>query len=122
MPREFDFGSQWDLITELTQDWGNRLLGHKQNFVCTRIQKKGAVTSQETDPVLPVSVQESAAEGWVGSGLRQGWGHRVWQCVHRTFEGGHHHLHYLHHSLASGQRTGREHSPAHQQKIGLKIY
>ena len=29
---------------------------------------------------------------------------------------------YLHHSLASGQITGREHSPAHQQKIGLKIY
>ena len=27
-----------------------------------------------------------------------------------------------HHSLASGQTTGREHSPAHQQKIGLKIY
>ena len=26
-------------------------------------------------------------------------------------------LHYLHHSLASGQITGREHSPTHQQKI-----
>ena len=38
------------------------------------------------------------------------------------FEGGHHYLHYLHHSLVSGQTTGREHSPAHQQKIGLKIY
>ena len=25
-PKEFDFGGQWDLITELTQDWGNRLL------------------------------------------------------------------------------------------------
>ena len=32
------------------------------------------------------------------------------------------HLHYLHHSLASGQITGRECSPTHQQKIGLKIY
>ena len=38
------------------------------------------------------------------------------------FEGGHHYLYYLHHSLASGQATGREHSFAHQQKIGLKIY
>ena len=38
------------------------------------------------------------------------------------FEGGHHYLHYLHHSLLSGQITGREHSPAHQQKIVLKIY
>ena len=36
------------------------------------------------------------------------------------FEGGCHYLHYLHHSLASGQMTGREHSL--QQKIGLKIY
>ena len=23
-PRKFDFGGQWDLITELTQDWGSR--------------------------------------------------------------------------------------------------
>ena len=38
------------------------------------------------------------------------------------FEGGPHYLHYLHHSLASGQTTEREHSPAHQQKIGLTIY
>ena len=30
-------------------------------------------------------------------------------------------LHYFHHSLASGKTTGREHSPAHQQKIGLKM-
>ena len=37
-------------------------------------------------------------------------------------EGGHHHLHDLHRCVASGQTTGREHSPAHQQKIGLKIY
>ena len=26
------------------------------------------------------------------------------------------------HSLASGQIAGREHSPAHRQKVGLKIY
>ena len=38
-----------------------------------------------------------------------------------TFEEGRHYLHYLHHSLASGQITGRENSPTHQQKIGLKI-
>ena len=37
-------------------------------------------------------------------------------------EGGRYYLHYLHHSLASDQITGREHSPAHQQKVGLKIY
>ena len=38
------------------------------------------------------------------------------------FEGGSLYLHYLHHSWASGQTTGREHSPIHQYKIGLKIY
>ena len=74
------------------------------------------MTPQETDPDLPVCVQESAAEAWVGGGLLQGRGHWVWQCVHGTFEGGHHYLHYLH-SLAV-----RERSLAHQQKIGLKIY
>ena len=31
-------------------------------------------------------------------------------------------LHYLHYSLVSGQTAEREHSPSHQQKIGLKIY
>ena len=31
-------------------------------------------------------------------------------------------LRYLHHSLASGHATEREHSPAYQYKIGLKIY
>ena len=49
--------------------------GHKQNLVHTWTQEKGAVTPQETDPVLPVSVQESPAEVWVGGGLLQVWGH-----------------------------------------------
>jgi len=40
----------------------------------------------------------------------------------RPFERGLYYLHYLHNSLASGQTTGKKHSPAHQQKIGLKIY
>ena len=49
--------------------------GHKQNLVHTRTQEKGAVTPQEMNPDLPVSVQESLAEAWVGSGPLQGWGH-----------------------------------------------
>ena len=49
--------------------------GHKQNLVHTRTQEKGAVTPQEIDPDLPVSVWESLAEVWVGSGLLQGQGH-----------------------------------------------
>ena len=55
--------------------------GHKQNLVHTRTQEKGAVTPQETNPDLPMSVQEPLVEAWVGGGLMQGWGH----CVHGTF-------------------------------------
>ena len=52
------------MITELTQDTGNRLLEgtHTKKLVCTRTQEKGAVTPQETEPDLPVSVQEFLAE------------------------------------------------------------
>ena len=57
---------------ELTQVWGNRLLEGTNNLVYTRTQEKGAVTSQETDPDLPVSVQESLVETWVSNGLLQG--------------------------------------------------
>ena len=40
----------------------------------------------------------------------------IFSQFRHTFEGGRHFLHYLHHSLVSGLTTGREHSPAHQQK------
>ena len=30
--------------------------GHKQNLACTKIQRKGAVTPQETEPKLPADV------------------------------------------------------------------
>ena len=33
-PREFDFEVQWDLITELPQDWGNRLLEGTNQTLC----------------------------------------------------------------------------------------
>ena len=49
--------------------------GDKQNLVCTRTQEKGAVTPKETDRDMPVRVQESLAEAWVGGGLLQGWEH-----------------------------------------------
>ena len=75
---------------------------------------------KETDPDLPVRVQESLVEAWVGGGL-QGWGRWCKSACMGPFERGHHYLHYFHHSLASGQTTGRKHSPIYQQKIGLKI-
>ena len=49
--------------------------GHKQNFVCTRTQKKGVMTPQETEPDLSLSVQESLGEAWIGSGLLKVRGH-----------------------------------------------
>ena len=49
--------------------------GHKQNLVHTGTQEKGAVTPQETDSDLPVSVQKSPAKVWVGGGQLQGRGH-----------------------------------------------
>ena len=49
--------------------------GHKQNLVNTRTQEKVAATPQQTDPDLPVSIQEIPVKVWVVSGLLQGQGH-----------------------------------------------
>ena len=67
---EVDFNPTIEPL-ELSQDWGYRLLEGTNK---TRPQEKRAVTPQETDPDLPVSVQEFL-EVWAGSGLLQGWGH-----------------------------------------------
>ena len=61
------------------------------------------MTPQETDPDLPVSVQESPAEMWLGVACCR---LRSAQCnslCMGPFEGGRHFLHYLHHSLAPGK-------------------
>ena len=64
---EFDYRTSTGL--------GKQTLGrHKQNLVHTRVQEKGAVTS-ETERGLPVSVQESPAVAWVDRGLLGGQGH-----------------------------------------------
>ena len=53
-----------------TDSWrAQQSLGH------TRTQEKGAMTPQETEPDLPVSVWESLAEAWVNSAVPQGQGH-----------------------------------------------
>ena len=67
-------GFEYRTSTELGKQ---TLGGHKQtlcaptNLVCTRSQEKEAVSSEETEPDLSVSVQESLAEAWV-SGLLRG--------------------------------------------------
>ena len=53
--------------------------GHNKNFECTRTQDKGAVTPQEGDSDLPVSVQEPLVEACVSGGLLQDQRHRVHQ-------------------------------------------
>ena len=65
IPQGFGFGGQWHLIIELPPDWGNRLLEDTNKPVHIRSQEKGAVTPEETESDLPVSVQESLADAWV---------------------------------------------------------
>ena len=75
-------GFDYRTSTEL----GKQTLGrHKQKLVLARTQDKRAVLSQETEPDLPVSVQESPAEAWVSRCLLWGQGHWTQQCGHKSF-------------------------------------
>ena len=65
------------------------------------------MTPQGTVPDLPVGVLESPAEAWVGGGLLQGWGTECSSTCMGFFEGGHHYLHYLHHSLSEVKSLSR---------------
>ena len=49
--------------------------GHRKSFLHTRTQEKRAGTPQVTEPDVPMSVWESAAEAWVDSGLLLSQGH-----------------------------------------------
>ena len=92
--------------------------------VHTRTQEKGAITSQETDPDLPMRVRDSLAEAWVGSGLLQD----------RTLSAGTVHTWDLLKDVIFvfitsttvwpqiKQKGGEGHSTTLQYKIGLKIY
>ena len=65
---------------------GKQTLGqHKQNLMCTRTHEKEAVTPQETEPDLPVRVQESPKEMLVDSGLLLGQGHSIQQSGHKSY-------------------------------------
>ena len=58
---------------------------HKQSLVCTRTQDKGAVTLQETEAGLPVSVQKSLVEVWVKSGALNTTVLGASVCWHKSF-------------------------------------
>ena len=55
------------MIIELTQDQRNRLLEGTNKTLYTQEQEKGAVSPQETESDLPVSVQESLVEACIDS-------------------------------------------------------
>ena len=55
IPRDSDIKGQWNWIARLPLEGGSRDFSpeeDKQNLVCTRIQRKGEVTPQETEPEL----------------------------------------------------------------------
>ena len=91
-------------------------------FVHQNPGERSSDPPEETDPDLLVSAQQSPVETWLVVACCRVRDTEQNSVCMGHFEGGHHFLHYLHHNLVSGQTTGKEHSPAHQQKIGLKIY
>ena len=107
-------------LPEITQDLRNRLLEGTNRALCTTGPRRKEQWPQN---------RLTQTYPWVSRGLWKRLGSEVagcrvggTKCSMGHFEGGHHYLHYRHRSLASGQATVKELSPAHQQKIGLKIY
>ena len=118
-PREFDVGGQWDLITELSEDW-RKSLWEGTNKPSAH-QDPGERTwahqdPQETDPDLPVSVQESLAEAWSAVSCCRIGGTECSSVCMDLLKGGRLYLHYHNRSLVSGQTTGN--TAYNQQKIG----
>ena len=130
VPRESDFECQWDLIIKLPQDWGNRLLEGKDKTICApgprRKEQWPHKRLSQTSLWVFGSLQHR--HGSTNSGLPQGqryWQQQSWeaQCTGTSPCGGGHHYPTIETANStSGQTTGREHSPTHQQEIGLKIY
>ena len=79
------------------------------------------MTIQETDPDLPVSFQECLVEAWISNQYPLGSetlsaAVLTWDLLKEVA------IIFITFTMISGQTTGREHSPSHQQKTGLKIY
>ena len=108
---------------ELTRDWGNKFLENTNKILCAPglRRKEQWPHKRLTQICLWMSRRLWQRHGSVVACWRVG-GTKCSSVYMGPFEGDHHYIHYLHHSLASGQTTGKEHSTAHQQKIGLKIY
>ena len=105
-------------LPELTKNWGYRVLeGTNKTMCATEPRRKEQWPTKRLTQTCP----------GVSRGIWQRHGLVVASCRVRgtecgsvcmgPFEGGNHYLHYLHHSLASGQTTGREHSPSTENWI-----
>ena len=94
--------------------------------MCTKTQRRGAVTPKETKPKPPASVGGPPVEVWVGRDSPQGRGHRevplgvnpLAVCINPTIEPVHPRIG----ATQAEQLPGRECNPTNQQIIGLKLY
>ena len=72
IPRQSDFDGQWDLITELPKQWGNRDSWRAQTkLMRTRSQKKGAETHKRLRRLADVCLGVSGrgvGRQWTGTG------------------------------------------------------
>ena len=106
----------WVRLTMVTrsyilQHWSTCLLRGLKQTLCA----PGPRDPTETEPELCLSVScEVTDQQWPAPGSEALSAASAWVG---PFKGGCHYLHYLHHSSASGQTTGREHSTAHQQNL-----
>ena len=102
------------MIIELPQDWGNRLLEGTNKPVGTRTQEKEAVNPHETEQDLPLSKNLQWRPGLTVAFCRVR-GSEYNSVGISPFKRGLHYCDYPYHSLASGQTTGREHSPINRK-------
>ena len=77
------------------------------------------MTPQKTDPDMSMSVQEALADAWVISGLLQGWRQGLQLCCARDLLK---EVLIIFITSTIVWPQVKQHSPTHQQKIGLKIY
>jgi len=107
------------MITDLTSDWGNRLLEGTDKTLCLPGPRRKVQWSHKRLSQTCLWVSRILQ---LRGGLTVAWcGIKGTECNSpgiSLFEGGNH---YLYHSLASDLTTGRENSPANQHKIGLRF-
>ena len=67
-PKEFDFEGQWDLITELSHDWGRKLLEGTNKMLCTPGPRE-----RSGDPTRDCARLACECPGVSGRGVDQQW-------------------------------------------------